>query len=76
MTELRYNGHSQQTCQIRVTAGNTRVEKTVSIAEIERVGDADVSDTLLRCMETGQWEAVPSKTNARGVRPCNYANAF
>jgi hypothetical protein len=76
MTEIRYNGHSQQTAQIRVTAGAVKAEKTVSIGEIERVGDADVSDTLARAMETGQWETVPSKTNARGVAPKNYAVRF
>lgn len=76
MTTIRYNGHSQQTCQIRVTAGQTCIEKTVSLGEIERVGDADVNDTLAKAMETGQWETVPSKTYARGCSPRNYAAKF
>ena len=76
MTCIKYNGHSHQTCQILVVAGTLRAEKTVSLGEIERVGDADVNDTLARAMETGQWETVPSKSHARGVAPKNYAVRF
>lgn len=75
-TKLRYNGHSRQTVTIEVRAGINVMTKEVSLGEIERVGDADVSDTLARAMESGQWEIVPAKSYARGVRPRNYAAKF
>jgi len=81
MMEMRFNGNVRLDITLRVegTGRHTAIkaEKTVPISEIVRVGDADIMASLEHAQENpGAFVPVSNRSNARGLRPKNYAVQF
>jgi hypothetical protein len=77
-TELKYNGPIFRTAELRVSRdGRVTATKTVALATITAIGDADIDSALAHAMElTGTFVTVSNQSNARGNKPRNYANPF